>query len=626
VTTAVPPPANPSTPPASSSPAAVPVNERSAALVNDLIREAVAADAGHLADRLRAEASRWQAKGATVVVAGEPNRGKSSLLNALLGRELMPTGANQVTTTYSMIRHGTDEGITVHRIGQPAERIALDDLHTVATAAPSEGIEGITVELDHPLLRDGLVVVDTPGVGGLDAAHGRVTLAALAAADALVFLLDPAEPLSRTEVRFLEEATERLERVLFVMSKVDRAPGWRTIADDDRTLIERHAPRFAGAQIVPVSARLKEVADEFAADGAPDPSLLAESGVPALGQALQVSVVARVAAVRLANLLRLASSVLDRLEAPWHAAVDAAQGEPEAKAAAEVAQARVEELRDTSERLSIEITDRFNSIRDLANSEFTRILRELTTRFGSEGRSADDGIEELHAELRASCAELGERLATEVADVALLAAETLGGLDVDLPEVSIAAGSLGDGPAEHLDVDDGSGGDQMMKMRIASSFASGGMMLAMMGGRVADPAAMGIMGGLFGAGAVLALATAAINVRLMRRQRDVAVVRKQVQEALESARTEITPVVRQQVLAAQRELERAVRGAVRGRTKELQDQVATSTQMARADVAERQRRSEEARRALGGLSTRRQQLDGLIAEVAALLRPPAAAG
>jgi hypothetical protein len=125
--------------------------------------------------------------------------------------------------------------------------------------------------------------------------------------------------------------------------------------------------------------------------------------------------------------------------------------------------------------------------------------------------------------------------------------------------------------------------------------------------------------GLMGAATVLGVATAAINVRLMRRQRDVMAVRKRVQDALDAARNEITPVVRQQILASQRELERAMRAAVRGRTKDLQNRVAEATQLARADASERERRRDQAQRALSSLGTWRRQVDELSAEVAAVI-------
>lgn len=609
--------------PSSPAQTTVPVNERVAALVNDVIRDAAAARADDLGERLRAEAGRWRSKEVTVVIAGEPNRGKSTLVNAMLGRPVLPSGAEQVTTTFAIIRRGQPEKATVHRLGAESQEVALDELAPWMTAATREAVEGVSIDLDHPLLSDGLVLVDSPGVGGLDAAHGRVTLTVLSRADALVFVLDPSEPLSRTELTFLERATDRIERVVFVVPKVDTASGWRTIADDDRVLLARHAPRFAGAPVVPVSARLKVMADELAAAGTPDPSLVDESGVPALGRELLRTVVGRVTAVRLANLLRLTASAVGALEAPWQAAIAAAEGEPEAKAEVERAQVQLDELRETSERLAVDVTDRFNALRETANADFTRLLRELTATFAGEGAdsSGDSLLDDLHAELRAGCAELGESLALEVQRIADEVASALGDVEILLPELALGAPEVG--RADGLDEPGVTGGgDQMMRMRIASSVSSGGMALAMFGGRLgADPVLMGFMG----ATAVLGLATAAINVRLMRRQRDVAVVRKHVQEALEAARGEVSPAVRQQILGAQRELERTMRAAVRARTKHLQEVVTESTKLARADAAERQRRRDEAQRALAQLSARRQQVDALVADVRALLVPQAAA-
>jgi hypothetical protein len=583
-----------------------PLNERVAALLNELITDAGGAGAAHLAERLRSEASRWRSTETTVVVAAEPNRGKSALVNALLGEDLLPTGANEVTTTYVVLRHGNAPRAIVHRHDSKPLVTTVAGAARWITAPVAEEVGGVVIEVDHPLLATGLTLVDTPGVGGVDSAHGRLTMAALATADALVFALDATEPVSAPEVAFLAKATERLDRVIFALTKVDHAPGWRTIADDDRRLIEQHAPRFASAPIVPVSARLKVAADRAKRDGSPDPSLAEESGVPALSDALMRSVVGQVARVRLANLLRLADTVLDELEAPVAARSHAGQGESEAKAQAAADQAALDELRDVAERLQIDVTDRFNGLRDQANLDLTRSLKEIGARFDAEAPGAPTTTEAiadgLQIELRATCAELSNTIGAEIDALVADVGAAVGDLDVELPSVDLG----GDEPLELSGTDtDSAGKSSMVKMRVASAAASGGTGLTLFARSLGtDP----VLAAVMGAGALLAVATAAINVRLMRKQTDVASARKQVQTALDTARNQITPALRQQILSAQRELERAMRIGVRRRIKELSDQVASSTQLARADDAARQKAQAEADARLAALTAKRTRV------------------
>ncbi|MEO7572001.1 MAG: dynamin family protein, partial [Acidimicrobiales bacterium] len=596
-------------------PAAAPVNERVATLVNELIRLTLTEGAGHLGDRLRDEAARWRAKETSVVVAAEPNRGKSSLVNALLGEEIVPSGSTSATGAHLVIRYGSERRASVIREGDVPVSVPFDQIARLATAAPSEGIEGVVIELDHPLLATGLVLVDTPGVGGLSQAHGRITLTALAKADALVFLLDPSEPLSQPELVFLARAAERLDRVVFAMVRTDRYPGWRQVADDDRTLIARHAPRFDGAPLVPTSARLAMAALPAEPGAEPDAALLAESGVRDLSDALMRSVVGQVAAVRLANLLRLAATVVEELDAPVRAASAAAEGESEARDVAARTQATHDDLRDAAERLQVEVTDRFNAMRDLANAEFTRLMRDLSTRFDADKGAApapgEDLIDLVQAEVRAGCAELTQRLDDEVGGIATDIAVAVGDLDLDLRSLQIGADAI----APVGDVDD-QVPDPMLRLRVASAVASGGTGLTMFGKYAAgDP----VLAGMMGAGAILAITMAAVNVKMMRRQRDVASLRKQVQTALEGARSEVAPALRQQILAAQRELERAMKATVRRQARDLQARVAEATQLARSDAAERKAAKTDAERRLAAHAPYRQKVDALQTEVARIL-------
>lgn len=75
--------------------------------------------------------------------------------------------------------------------------------------------------LDHPVLERGIVLIDTPGVGGMGRGHRDLALAALGQADALLFTVSAEEPVARSELEFLVEASERTEQVVLVVTKSD---------------------------------------------------------------------------------------------------------------------------------------------------------------------------------------------------------------------------------------------------------------------------------------------------------------------------------------------------------------------------------------------------------------------
>ncbi len=91
------------------------------------------------------------------------------------------------------------------------------------------GVEVVEVGLPDPFLERGIALVDTPGVGGLNAAHAAATLAFLPSADALVFVTDASAELSAPELAFLTSARSAGPPILIAVTKVDIYPEWRRI-------------------------------------------------------------------------------------------------------------------------------------------------------------------------------------------------------------------------------------------------------------------------------------------------------------------------------------------------------------------------------------------------------------
>jgi len=140
-----------------------------AALGTDRDREQLAA----LRDRLAAARLR-------VLVAGEAKRGKSTLINALLGRPVLPSGVTPLTAVVTTVRYGEDPHAEV-RFGDGHEEkyplAALGDLVTErGNPRNRRGIAAVTAFVDAPVLAGGVELVDTPGTGSVyqwdtDAAH-----------------------------------------------------------------------------------------------------------------------------------------------------------------------------------------------------------------------------------------------------------------------------------------------------------------------------------------------------------------------------------------------------------------------------------------------------------------------
>ena len=125
----------------------------------------------------------------------------------------------------------------------------------VAGRPPGERVAGVEIQLPRKLLAGGLVLVDTPGVGGLGSAHAAASLAAISMADAVLFVTDASQELTRSELDFLRQARELCRTVVCVLTKTDFYPAWRTIRDlDERPPARSIVGRAADGGVV-VAAR-----------------------------------------------------------------------------------------------------------------------------------------------------------------------------------------------------------------------------------------------------------------------------------------------------------------------------------------------------------------------------------
>src|SRR5512133_970485 len=133
-------------------------------LARQLEEPAAAADP-ELAARARRTAERLSGGRFHVAVLGEFKRGKSTLVNALLGRELLPTGVIPLTAAATEVRYGADGATIVLLDGsrQEVELSAIADYVTeVRNPGNERGVERVEVRVPAPLLESGVVFVDTP--------------------------------------------------------------------------------------------------------------------------------------------------------------------------------------------------------------------------------------------------------------------------------------------------------------------------------------------------------------------------------------------------------------------------------------------------------------------------------
>jgi len=222
------------------------------------------------ADGLRNLLERLREQRFHLAVLGQFKRGKSTLLNALLGEEVLPVSVIPLTAIPTFIRAGDQRHARVifSNGNSSIERGAAnaEDLneflaqYVTEEANPANRLGVSHVEVSHPasILRAGVVLIDTPGIGSTHRHNTEATLNFIPQCDAALFVVSPDPPVTEVEIDFLREVRSRISRVFYVLSKAD----YLGDLDKDKILaflqgvLHDEAGVDTDVPILPVSARL----------------------------------------------------------------------------------------------------------------------------------------------------------------------------------------------------------------------------------------------------------------------------------------------------------------------------------------------------------------------------------
>ena len=335
-----------------------------------------------LVSRLEHTTRRLSDPSVRVLVVGEFKQGKSQLINALVNAPVCPVDDDVATAVPMEVRYGAEPAAALllasrstSAAGGPAEpeEVAVDIDRVAGSVAGRVGrtdsrtVVGAKAFLPRKLLQDGLVFVDTPGVGGLASSHSASTLAALPTADAVILVSDASSEFTAPEVTFLRQALAACPTVVVVLSKTDLFPDWRRVRDLDGSHLERLG---LSLPILPVSSNLR-----LAAAARADSDLNEESGFPDLVRYLHTEVLGRRDHLLVRSTTHDVTGVVDNLRLALAAerdALDDPSAIPELVAALTEARTRADELKRRSSRWQSTLSD---GVADL-NADLDHDLRD----------------------------------------------------------------------------------------------------------------------------------------------------------------------------------------------------------------------------------------------------------
>ncbi|MDP3115088.1 MAG: dynamin family protein [Candidatus Cloacimonadaceae bacterium] len=162
-----------------------------------------------------------------VTVVGEFNRGKSTLINAIMGCNVIPTSIRPTTATINIIHYSKEPVIEIHKTSGEVERIdftsdAFQD-YTALKAFDASSVKYVRVGYPISYLKDGTVLVDTPGVNDINEQRLTITYGYLPNSDAVLFLMNASTPFKSTEKEFLETHVlgNKVKKVFFLINRID---------------------------------------------------------------------------------------------------------------------------------------------------------------------------------------------------------------------------------------------------------------------------------------------------------------------------------------------------------------------------------------------------------------------
>ena len=207
--------------------------------------------------------------GFSIVVVGEFSTGKSTLLNALMGKKLLPSFTNETTATVNFLRHkdqapNGEAGIVYYNDGHTVS-LPDDNLETIAKYVSTKGnnvaanVQHLDLFMDSDFLKDGVMLVDSPGLNGIAEGHREITEDQIAKSHASIFLFSSDHPGSKTDFEMLNDLLQRVNTIFFVLNKIDviKESEGESVEDVVEKLKENYHAKFPNAripEILPVSA------------------------------------------------------------------------------------------------------------------------------------------------------------------------------------------------------------------------------------------------------------------------------------------------------------------------------------------------------------------------------------
>jgi GTP-binding protein EngB required for normal cell division len=276
------------------------IRRRTVSILEDLAEKNARFGLSTLPKELEECRKKFAANVYNVLVVGEAKRGKSSFINALIKRELLPTDVAIATNQVFRVSQVPEEAFRLRFDNDMTLTISEAEVREYGSQVVTDRKAQLRVNLDHlrwievdvpvSFLPPGVSLLDTPGLGSLYAAHAQITHRFIPEADAVIFVLDSNAPVNQFELQVLDTILSVTPYVFFIQTKIDLydKEHWQAIQRRHQDILaERFGARLLDTTVWPISNRNLLKASEVERKGGNSTGFINLSRQPELSRALE---------------------------------------------------------------------------------------------------------------------------------------------------------------------------------------------------------------------------------------------------------------------------------------------------------------------------------------------------
>ena len=194
-----------------------------------------------------------------LVILGQFKRGKTTLINSLIGKEILPSSVVPLTSVVTILKHSGEINCNIYMQDGSNKIVRLEELADYITEKGNpkniRSVRCARIEYPSPFLEKGMLLVDTPGVGSTFLHNTETTYEFLDHLDAALFLMSADVPISQVEKELLDTIKGSTQKIFFVLNKIDNLTPQEIeeISAFNKHVLEEMG--FTVQEILPISAR-----------------------------------------------------------------------------------------------------------------------------------------------------------------------------------------------------------------------------------------------------------------------------------------------------------------------------------------------------------------------------------